>query len=643
MIWDRELSVKAIAAQLPVSVPAVSQHLAKLRAAGLVSVRADGRMRHYRATRTGMGGLGEVLESIWEKSPRPPGQLSAHPPTAIQREPANLPEPVRREPSEPVETSWSDSPTTEERPDGVAGTRTVESLDELTPWYRQGLHARVVALTVAHKALSSGAFGGAASIRRIAHSLTRPAIAKRFRDIGRLASNVAELGDTALAEGAERLIGAVRQESVREANELVRILVVEDSRVDAILTRSIISGANREVVMAGTAEEAQAVLDAKEIDLILLDLTLPGADGRELLMQLGRRPRTAAIPVILLTGKTDAQTRVEALTLGADAYLSKPVDRSVLSTAVAMMLESAAEGRQLGRQDPLTGLKNRAVFLDDARQLSAAAVRGDVALSLAILEIGRLAAINDFHGSEAGDGVVTAVADCLAATFRESDSVARWSGSKVAVLFANTDAGGAVRALAKLREATQATSVILPDGTSLVPTWHAGVASLRDRADVEHAVARATRRLQKARRSGSDRAIVADDAQASGPRTILLIEDDQILADLIEHRMSREGFEVVRFGDGAEALAGIAAINASAVVLDTMLPGVDGFEVLRRIRESPSYAGVPVIVLTFGGSHDADRAFKLGARDSLAKPFSVKELVARVSRLVADFDEASSP
>jgi DNA-binding response OmpR family regulator len=73
-----------------------------------------------------------------------------------------------------------------------------------------------------------------------------------------------------------------------------------------------------------------------------------------------------------------------------------------------------------------------------------------------------------------------------------------------------------------------------------------------------------------------------------------------------------------------------------------MLPGVDGFEVLRRVQESPSYAGVPVMVLTFGGSHDADRAFKLGARDSLAKPFSAKELVARVSRLVADFDKASS-
>ena len=64
-IWDRELSVNEIAARVPVSVVAVSQHLAKLRAADLVSVRAEGRRRFYRATKTDMGALAVVLESFW--------------------------------------------------------------------------------------------------------------------------------------------------------------------------------------------------------------------------------------------------------------------------------------------------------------------------------------------------------------------------------------------------------------------------------------------------------------------------------------------------------------------------------------------------------------------------------------------------
>lgn len=65
LVWDRERSVNEIAAVLPVSVAAVSQHLTKLRVAGLVSVRAEGRHRFYRATKADMGMLAVVLESFW--------------------------------------------------------------------------------------------------------------------------------------------------------------------------------------------------------------------------------------------------------------------------------------------------------------------------------------------------------------------------------------------------------------------------------------------------------------------------------------------------------------------------------------------------------------------------------------------------
>ena len=65
LVWDRERSVNEIAARLPVSVAAVSQHLTKLRLAGLVAVRAEGRKRFYRATKADMGALAVVLESFW--------------------------------------------------------------------------------------------------------------------------------------------------------------------------------------------------------------------------------------------------------------------------------------------------------------------------------------------------------------------------------------------------------------------------------------------------------------------------------------------------------------------------------------------------------------------------------------------------
>ena len=634
LIWEQERSVSDIASHLPVSVPAVSQHLAKLRKADLVDVRAEGRKRFYRARRDRLGPLEAILGAGQSSNSGGPDEVGASSQTPEAVSPYGLPR-LASPPSRPEQLPTPAAPNAPEVPFFVPKN---EGLDEMGPWYRQGLRGRVVALEAARTSRDGAPMAGQ-SIRRIAQSLTRPAIAHRFEEIGAIATEVAGLRAEVAGEAVERLMGAIRRASVHDDAAVVKILLVEDSPIDAVLHGSIISGPNREILTAATAEEAQRLVAAEPIDLIVLDLTLPGADGRDLLMDLRRRPSTATIPVILLTGRSDAQTRTETMALGADAYYAKPVEPTVLAAGVSMMLERAAEARQVGRRDPLTGLRNRAVFLEDVRQLAGTAVRANVDLALAILEVERLGSINDFHGNEAGDTVLRSLADSLRGTFRDSDLVARWSGGKFAVLFTHAGPEGAHVALQKLREVTDARVVALGDETELTVAWHAGIASISGTAGLDDAVARATRRLQIASRGASGRVVSVDAAVIEGARTVLLVEDDEILGDLIEHRLSREGFEVARFADGAEVLGAMAGVDASAVILDTMLPGAEGFEVLRRLKGSPSFAGVPVVVLTFGSDHDTARAFKLGASDSLAKPFSVEELVARVARLVAESEE----
>ncbi|MDH3272712.1 MAG: metalloregulator ArsR/SmtB family transcription factor [Gemmatimonadota bacterium] len=667
LIWDDELAVNEIAAQLPVSVPAVSQHLAKLRDAGLVEVRAQGRRRFYRAARESMGPVEAVLASLLGSEPADDGPSGATIEPAGTRERA-IDQIVSSETEPPGSTAEADvdsfdgaagaagaaaprgggdeskpPPFAEAIPPSAEAIPAIETAtrveDELVSWYRQGFEARAIALRKAGEAMASGRRDAADSIRRIARSLTRSTIAERFPDISVKSAFVTVQPNTELSVAAERLTGALRQEAAREDDRVATILVVEDSKMEAALTRAIVGGPNREVLLAASAEEATHVLERRRVDLMVLDLGLPGEDGRDLLGRLGRSPRTAGIPVILLTGKDDPRTQTEVLALGADTFFTKPADSAVLSVAASMMLERSAVARSTGRQDPLTGLKNRPVFLSDVRQLTSAATRAGLALSIAIIDLDGLAEVNDAHGSDIGDALVRTIADALKRSFRESDTVARWSGSKFAVLFANSAAEGGAIALEKLRAATTAAPLSLPNGATIVPTWHAGVASIRDRTDVDAAIARATRRLQLARSKVGTRIVWSDESVRGDNAVIMLIEDDQILGDLIEHRFRREGFDVTRFVDGAEAVADAASIEASAVVLDTMLPGADGFEVLRHIRDAPALAGVPVVVLTFGGDHDAGRAFDLGASDTLAKPFAVKELVARVSRLVQEYEE----
>lgn len=620
LIWARERTVSNIAEQLPISVPAVSQHLAKLRDAGLVSVRPDGRQRFYTAAHDTMGDVASTLRPLLgaptEPEPSSDETTAAHEPPSFEHE--------GRPPAEPERA------------------HTVPQDDEMTSWYRQGLGARVVALRAAKQAVEKGRREAQDSLRRLARSLTRPSIAERFPDIARSAEAVCRTPDEGLLEATDGLIGAVSQEVSRDDSKVARILVVEDSRMEAALIRSVVSGANREVLWAQSAEDAQRIVDQRAVDIILLDLGLPGEDGRELLARLAGRPRTRAIPVVLLTGRADLQTRTEVTSLGADAFLTKPAEPPLLATTVAMLLERSAEAKQAGRQDPLTGLTNRTVFLSEMRQIAASAQTAGTDLSLVLLDTHRLDAINQAHGTEIGDAALRGIADAIREALQESDIAARWGGGKFALLLSGSDADAARAILEQLGRTTNDRRVALQDGSELVVTWHAGVASVTGAANVNEAIARATRRLQVASRHQTARIVTTDEEAVAGAHHVLVIDDDEILGDLMSHRLVREGFEVTRFRDGAEALRSMGEITASAVILDVMLPGADGFEILRRIRSQPSFAGVPVVVLTFGGDHDAQRAFDLGANDALAKPFSVKELVTRVSRLVVELEGGAS-
>jgi two-component system, OmpR family, response regulator len=114
---------------------------------------------------------------------------------------------------------------------------------------------------------------------------------------------------------------------------------------------------------------------------------------------------------------------------------------------------------------------------------------------------------------------------------------------------------------------------------------------------------------------------------------LLLIEDDRKLADLLARGLREEGFAVDLAHDGEEGCRSALDLNCDAVILDVMLPGMDGFEVLERMRAKGRRT--PVLMLTARGSvPDRVRGLNSGADDYLKKPFAFEELVARVHALV---------
>ncbi|GBD40898.1 Sensory transduction protein regX3 [bacterium HR39] len=121
-----------------------------------------------------------------------------------------------------------------------------------------------------------------------------------------------------------------------------------------------------------------------------------------------------------------------------------------------------------------------------------------------------------------------------------------------------------------------------------------------------------------------------------GPPRVLIVEDEPNIVLSLEFLMKKAGLETEVVRDGRAALARLDGEPADVVILDLMLPGVDGFEILRELRSRPGWSQTRVVVLTARGrQNERERGLELGADDYVTKPFSTRELLERVKALLA--------
>jgi two-component system alkaline phosphatase synthesis response regulator PhoP len=125
---------------------------------------------------------------------------------------------------------------------------------------------------------------------------------------------------------------------------------------------------------------------------------------------------------------------------------------------------------------------------------------------------------------------------------------------------------------------------------------------------------------------------------------ILVVDDEKDIVDLVSYNLEKEGFKVLKAYDGESALRMVQTKSPDLVILDLMLPGVQGLEVCRKIRENPRSASLPIIMLTAKGE-EVDRVvgLEMGADDYVAKPFSVRELSARVRAILRRMESRKAP
>ena len=123
---------------------------------------------------------------------------------------------------------------------------------------------------------------------------------------------------------------------------------------------------------------------------------------------------------------------------------------------------------------------------------------------------------------------------------------------------------------------------------------------------------------------------------------VVVADDHEVARKLVAQTLESIGFDVVGVADGHAAVESAGTRLPELMLVDVNMPGLNGFEVLRRIKNAPDLAHIPVVMLTASGaSEDVARALDLGAADYLTKPFSPAELLARVSRLARQIRAAA--
>jgi diguanylate cyclase (GGDEF)-like protein len=301
-----------------------------------------------------------------------------------------------------------------------------------------------------------------------------------------------------------------------------RLAIVDDNPRTTLLIKSILEGIGKIAIETFTDPRA-AIEECRSgrHDLILVDYHMPGMNGIEFLRALRDEDHLCDIPVVMITGEEDKDLLYKALEAGATDFLRKPVEPVELIARVRNMLRLRTRQLELTRAneqlavmattDELTRLANRRYILQTLANECERAKRYSRPFSLAMIDVDHFKRVNDSHGHDVGDEVLSTLAAVLVRVFRNVDCVGRLGGEEFAVCLPETDLDGARRACERLRHELAAAPGHAR-GAAVSVTVSIGLAGYdEDAGTPESLLKRADELLYAAKRKGRDR-IEADGA-----------------------------------------------------------------------------------------------------------------------------------
>jgi two-component system, cell cycle response regulator len=455
----------------------------------------------------------------------------------------------------------------------------------------------------------------------------------------------------------ERVYGQILDPSSEgeKQRKIMKILVVDDDETILEIVERYLSRAGYTIKTAINGKSALEEVFKFSPDMVILDIILPDIDGTDLLKIIRQRPGGNILPIMFLTAKDTLDDRIQGLSIGGDDYITKPFYPEELLARVGALIARTTLLKELAVRDGLTGTYNHRYFYEKLSEEITRWKRYNRKFTLVIIDLDFFKSVNDTYGHVVGDLVLRETADFLKARLRNVDVVARYGGEEFGIILPETDLKDAHLVLRRIYERLNAWKIRVPGiEEPLQITFSAGLATCPDDGDDEKTlVAHADKALYYAKESGRNQFIlyrdmarimqrnreVEEDVDDAGHEEcagkplkeggfIFVAEDDHLISNMLKLYLEKEGFRVKTFPNGAELLAIINLEKPDVIILDVMMPLMDGLKTLEIIKSQDDIRGIPVIMLTsLDDRQTIEMHRKLGAVSYIQKPFNPEVLL----------------
>ncbi|HZK57249.1 MAG TPA: response regulator [Clostridia bacterium] len=414
-----------------------------------------------------------------------------------------------------------------------------------------------------------------------------------------------------------------------------RVLLVDDDITILKLLENALTTEGYTVYICDDSLSAFDLIAVARPDVIMLDIMMPGINGYELLEKIKAASEYSCMHVIFLSAIDNVDDRIKGLKLGADDYITKPFVIDEVMARIETVLRRTDKYKKKLLNDDLTDAYSRYYFSQRIIEEIERYKRNETIFSIAFIDIDHYKVINDRHGHQAGDFVLQEIAVYLDKNIRKCDSLYRYGGEEFIILLPGTSKLQTYTVINRLREGL-ARKPISVGGTTIKVTFSAGIAQVESK-DItgEQLVDNADRAMYRAKKIGRNRVIVYDSEMIVEDlgKTLLLVDDENTILQLLRDRLSNVGYNIIMAKDGSSAIELAKRVSPDVVILDLVLPDMDGLEVCRQIKKSRSLCPAKIIILSRKKEKsDIAEGLYAGADDYLTKPFSMVELEARIMR-----------